>query len=110
MTFNNKLISHGLGRLLLTILPLRFCPFIGPSRLPRRSEGIAGAVKWISPPVGGHGLFSGKYAMKNPILSLPLVAVMREEIALPLRALNIYTVGGLLKAWRSPRNQKHIEM
>jgi hypothetical protein len=48
--------------------------------------------------------------MKNPILSLPLVAVMREEIALPLRALNIYTVGGLLKAWRSPRNQKHIEM
>jgi len=48
--------------------------------------------------------------MKNPILSLPLVAVMREEIALPLRALNIYTVGGFLKAWRSPRIQRSIEM
>ena len=48
--------------------------------------------------------------MKNPILALPLSAVMRSEIALPLQhMLKIYTVGCLLKAWRSPRNQKNIE-
>jgi hypothetical protein len=47
--------------------------------------------------------------MKNPILALPLSAVMREEIALPLRVINIYTVGGFLKAWRSPKNHKLIE-
>jgi hypothetical protein len=47
--------------------------------------------------------------MKNPILSLPLTAVMREEIALPLQVLNIFTVGGFLKAWRSPKNHKMLE-
>jgi hypothetical protein len=48
--------------------------------------------------------------MKNPILALPLSAVMRSEIALPLQhVLNIYTVGCLLKAWRSPRNHRGIE-
>ena len=47
--------------------------------------------------------------MKNPILSLPLTAVMREEIALPLQVMQIYTVGGFLKAWRSPKNHKMIE-
>ena len=34
---------------------------------------------------------------------------MREEIALPLHVMNIYTVGGFLKAWRSPKNHKMIE-
>lgn len=48
--------------------------------------------------------------MKNPILPLPLSAVMRSEIALPLQdVLKIYTVGCLLKAWRSPRNHRGIE-
>ena len=48
--------------------------------------------------------------MANPVLSLPLSAVMRSEIALPLQQmLHIYTVGCFLKAWRSPRNHKSIE-
>ena len=48
--------------------------------------------------------------MKNPVLSLPLAAVMRSEIALPLTGvMGIYTVGCLLKAWRSPKNQKQVE-
>jgi hypothetical protein len=48
--------------------------------------------------------------MKNPILDLPVTAVMRAQIALPLQqVLNIYTVGGFLKAWRSPKNQRMIE-
>jgi hypothetical protein len=35
---------------------------------------------------------------------------MRPEIALPLQAmLDIYTVGGFLRAWRSPRTQRSIE-
>src|SRR5438270_486174 len=42
---------------------------------------------------------------KNPVLDLPLSSVMRPEIALPLQhVLNLYTVGSLLKAWRSPKN------
>ena len=48
--------------------------------------------------------------MSNPVLSLPLSTVMRSEIALPLsHMLKIHTVGCLLRAWRSPRNQKSIE-
>ena len=48
--------------------------------------------------------------MKNPILALPLSAVMRSEIALPLQhVMSIYTVGCLLKSWRSARNHKGIE-
>ncbi len=47
--------------------------------------------------------------MKNPILALPLTAVMREEIALPLQVLSIFTVGGFLKAWRSPKNHAMLE-
>jgi len=47
---------------------------------------------------------------RNPVLDLPLTAVMRSEIALPLQhVLKLYTVGALLGAWRSPRNQKSIE-
>jgi hypothetical protein len=47
---------------------------------------------------------------KNPILDLPLTQVMRREIALPLQhVLQVYTVGGLLNAWRNPSSQKKIE-
>jgi hypothetical protein len=47
---------------------------------------------------------------RNPVLDLPLTAVMRSEIALPLQhVLHIATVGSLLRAWRSPKNQKSIE-
>ena len=48
--------------------------------------------------------------MKNPILALPLSAVMRSEIALPLQQMmSIYTVECFLKAWRNPRTHKNIE-
>jgi len=47
---------------------------------------------------------------RNPILDLPLTAVIRQEIALPLQQiLNLQTVGNLLNAWRSPRNHRSIE-
>ena len=47
---------------------------------------------------------------RNPILDLPLSAVLRTEIALPLQQiLTINTVGALLTAWRSPLNHPHIE-
>src|SRR5665213_151791 len=49
-------------------------------------------------------------AMRSPILDLPLVSVMRSEIALPLQhVLHLPTVGSLLKAWRNPQNHKSIE-
>ena len=47
---------------------------------------------------------------KNPILDLPLSAVMRSEIALPLQhVLKLPTVGCLLNAWRNPKNHRSIE-
>jgi hypothetical protein len=47
---------------------------------------------------------------RNPILDLPLSAVMRVEIALPLQQLlKIGTVGALLGAWRFADNHKSIE-
>jgi hypothetical protein len=47
---------------------------------------------------------------KSPVLELPIGDVMRAEIALPLQhVMKIYTVGHFLNAWRSPRQQKHIE-
>lgn len=47
---------------------------------------------------------------KNQVLDLPLSSVMRPEIALPLQhVLNLYSVGSLLKAWRSPKNHRSIE-
>ena len=47
---------------------------------------------------------------RNPILDLPLTAVMRTEIALPLQQiLKINTVGALLCAWRMPANHESIE-
>ena len=48
--------------------------------------------------------------IRNPILDLPLISVMRAEFALPLQqVLHLPTVGSLLKAWRNPKNQKSIE-
>jgi hypothetical protein len=46
---------------------------------------------------------------RNAVLDLPLSQVCASEIALTLKhVLNIYTVGGLLRAWRSPRKpQEH---
>ena len=47
---------------------------------------------------------------KNPVLDVPLNQVMRDQIALPLQhVLQIYTVGGFLKAWKNPRNHRSIE-
>lgn len=47
---------------------------------------------------------------KNPVLDVPLSAVIRTEIALPLQhVLKLHTVGSLLKAWRNPRNHRGIE-
>lgn len=52
----------------------------------------------------------GLMMLNSTILDLPLSRVMRSEIALPLQhIMQIYTVGSLLSAWRSPRNQKSIE-
>jgi hypothetical protein len=50
-----------------------------------------------------------EFNMKNPVMDLPLVAVMREEIALSLQGMRIFTVGSFLMAWRNPRNQVTIE-
>lgn len=51
-----------------------------------------------------------KNPTQNPVLGLPLSAVMRSEIALPLQQMmQLYTVGCFLRAWRSPRSQKSIE-
>jgi hypothetical protein len=47
---------------------------------------------------------------RNPVLDLPLTAVIRHEIALPLQhVLKLYTVGSLLAAWRNAKNHKSIE-
>src|SRR5690349_11446101 len=62
------------------------------------------------PPTATHEWANRVGDMKNPVLTLPLTAVMRSEIALPLQhVMNIYTVGCLLKSWRSPRNKIKIE-
>ena len=47
---------------------------------------------------------------RNPVLDVPLHEVIRYDIALPLQhVLNVYTVGGLLTAWRNPKNHRSIE-
>jgi hypothetical protein len=47
---------------------------------------------------------------RNPILDLPLMKIMRSEIALPLQhVLHLYTVGNFLIAWGNPRNHASIE-
>ena len=46
----------------------------------------------------------------HPILNLPLSQIMRPDVALSLQhLLKIHTVGGLLEAWKTPRNQRSIE-
>ena len=47
---------------------------------------------------------------RNPIILLPLIEVIREEIALPLQhIMHLYTVGSFLVAWKDPHTQRHIE-
>jgi hypothetical protein len=58
---------------------------------------------------GTRAIGSGKMA-RNPILDVPLNAVIRTDIALPLQhVLQLYTVGNFLSAWRNPKNHKSIE-
>lgn len=58
----------------------------------------------------GGGKIRVGFMSKHPILDVPLSAVIRLDIALPLQhVLKLYTVGSLLKAWRNPRNQRSIE-
>jgi hypothetical protein len=58
----------------------------------------------------GHREREEKIMSRNPILDVPLSAVMRSEIALPLQqVLQLYTVGNFLSAWRNPKNHKSIE-
>src|SRR2546421_1217662 len=63
--------------------------------------------------MGGRSSMPGKGKEKtmarNPVLDVPLTQVIRHDIALPLQHLRVYTVGGLLMAWRNPKNQRHIE-
>ena len=48
--------------------------------------------------------------VRNPILDVPLMDIMRSEIALPLQQmLHLYNVGSFLKAWGNPKNQRSIE-
>lgn len=50
------------------------------------------------------------FMAEHPILDVPLDQVIRPDIAMPLQQmLRLYTVGNLLSAWRSPRNQRSIE-
>lgn len=47
---------------------------------------------------------------RNPVLTVPLSSILRPDIALPLQhVLQLHSVGGLLKAWRNPRNHRRIE-
>lgn len=46
---------------------------------------------------------------KNPILDLSLSQVVKPEIALVLsRVHGVHTVGGFLRAWRSPRRRQQL--
>ena len=46
----------------------------------------------------------------NPILDVPLIDIMRSEIALPLQQmLHLYNVGNFLRAWNNPQNHRSIE-
>ncbi len=48
--------------------------------------------------------------IRNPVLDLRLVDVMRPEIARSLECtLRVYTVGNLIRAWGWPKNQRVIE-
>jgi hypothetical protein len=65
-----------------------------------------GATRCVRKIVGGHG----RSMNRNPVLDLPLSAIFRAEIALPLQQLlRLGTVGALLESWRHPRQRKSIE-
>jgi hypothetical protein len=47
---------------------------------------------------------------RNPVLDLPLTAIMKDQIALPLQhVMHLYTVGSFLTAWKNPKNHRSIE-
>jgi hypothetical protein len=47
---------------------------------------------------------------RNPVLDVPLMNIMRWEIAQPLQQmLHLYNVGNFLAAWGNPENHKCIE-
>jgi len=49
-------------------------------------------------------------SVHNPVLDVPLIDIMRSEIALPLQQiLHLYNVGSFLRAWGNPKNHKRIE-
>jgi len=49
-------------------------------------------------------------SVHNPVLDVPLIDIMRSEIALPLQQiLHLYNVGSFLRAWGNPKNHKSIE-
>jgi hypothetical protein len=45
---------------------------------------------------------------KQAIFDLPLEAVLRPEIALPLQLLNVFTIGQFLCAWHDPNLQQDM--
>ena len=45
---------------------------------------------------------------RDAILNLPLNAVLRTEIALPLQLLGVYTIGQFLTNWRDPAAQDEL--
>ena len=45
---------------------------------------------------------------RDAILNLPLNAVLRTEIALPLQLLGVYTIGQFLTSWRDPDAQGEL--
>ncbi|MGA2442764.1 MAG: hypothetical protein ABSH08_17555, partial [Tepidisphaeraceae bacterium] len=49
-------------------------------------------------------------SVRNPVLDVPLIDIMRSEIALPLQQmLHLYNVESFLRAWGNPKNHKSIE-
>ena len=45
----------------------------------------------------------------NPILDLQLTEVLKDEFALPLRLLKLYTVGGFVRAMSDPADRDVVE-
>lgn len=61
-------------------------------------------------PLAGLDLTAIAATTKHPVMELPLISVMRPEIALILQQImQIHTVGSFLTAWRDPRNHRSIE-
>lgn len=45
---------------------------------------------------------------RQAILNLPLCAVLRQEIALPLQVLDVFTIGQFLGAWQEPGLREQV--